>query len=391
MSNVNTTHLNVSINKTKEIMKSELRKVSAVVPQDILERIALENKMNPNSNERNRDSILSYSFVDKNIKNDIQTGRKNLKKRTSQRKKTSSIPKNVIDKETIYERSVKAKAKHDKRVETKKTLLKFDQISKMKTHPEICEMSKKILSDNKEKLNNLPFHLRIEKILENKEKKLKLLESKFKTKQATPDLQTKANSNNFDNWLIMNEVWKQNQEAKLAYLKKEYQELEEQEEGCIFTPSIDRKSDEIVKWRNKERNKSCFDLLHSKHNETQSKLEELRNSSLPTFRPIINGKSRILARNRYNYSILNNSPKQEEVHMYTENKSKHHQSRTSFLHKKSKSQCDLSSHNLIELIPHSSLYKINVYNDSSWKFPLASLRSTETNSKFVMSTLANYV
>ena len=196
----------------------------------------------------------------------------------------------------FYRKTKEGLLKKEKKLETLRNKKKEEDLSHFKNRPKINKLSQKI--NEKNLLETKPIQTRTQEIVEKKYLKIDKLKQIYREIEEMECSQitsrTNFNEKKFEEWLNKQSKWESKKKSKIVSTKKETERLETENMKSMYHPTIDKKSEKLIKskvlasnssYKNKE---LIYDKLYNLKDDKYNKIVQKLVDNIPTFTPIIN-------------------------------------------------------------------------------------------------------
>jgi hypothetical protein len=210
---------------------------------------------------------------------------------------------------TFYEREVDAHNNLQHRLELMRNKKIAEEMKKLNQRPKMSQTTKKII---KEKFSEeKPIYQRVDDVIKQRTEKMELLKELYKQIET---MEENENMTRYNNSFASKEVvekfiqdqffWQKTKEEKLAMLRWEFEQAEEEACKTLYKPEISKNSEILAKNKfNKAKDQQVHDRLYNHNEELISKKEKMQSRGIPSFTPIITknvpkfGKKEIVTKN----------------------------------------------------------------------------------------------
>jgi hypothetical protein len=210
---------------------------------------------------------------------------------------------------TFYEREVDAHNNLQHRLELMRNKKIAEEMKKLNQRPKMSQTTKKII---KEKFSEeKPIYQRVDDVIKQRTEKMELLKELYKQIET---MEENENMTRYNNSFASKEVvekfiqdqffWQKTKEEKLAMLRWEFEQAEEEACKTLYKPEISKNSEILAKNKfNKVKDQQVHDRLYNHHEELISKKDKMQSRGIPSFTPVITknvpkfGKKEIVTKN----------------------------------------------------------------------------------------------
>jgi hypothetical protein len=230
---------------------------------------------------------------------------------------------------TFYEKEIDAHNNLQHKLELMRNKKIAEEMKKLNQKPQLSKATQKII---KEKFSEeKPIYQRVNDVIKQRSEKMELLRELYKQIEA---MEENENMTRYNNSYASREViekfiqdqffWQKTKEEKLALIRWEFEQAEEEACKTLHKPEISKNSEILAKNKfNKARDQQVHDRLYNHHEELISKKEKMQSRGIPTFTPVISknvpkfGKKEV-----FNKSNINNGNNQGNSQVNKQTKSK---------------------------------------------------------------------
>lgn len=210
---------------------------------------------------------------------------------------------------TFYDREIDAHNNLQHRLELMRNKKIAEEMNKLNQKPQLSKVTQKII---KEKFSEeKPIYQRVNDVIKQRSEKMEMLKELYKQIEAMEENENMTRYNHsyasrdvIEKFIQDQFFWKKTKEEKLALLRWEFEQAEEEACKTLYKPEISKNSEILAKNKfNKARDQQVHDRLYNHHEELMSKKEKMKSRGIPSFTPVISknvpkfGKKEIITKN----------------------------------------------------------------------------------------------